>query len=134
MKIAPTVVTLAPIQPLEDKLEAVKVRPTVGVKLEDYLKQNPSQLLFAGPVSRAAARAGSKPGPPLSFGPNLKLRPFPTLSAAVTAPTPGITSALGTIPSSITKTTQVMSLLDACRGPIEELAKTRPGLDTPLDV
>jgi hypothetical protein len=133
MKIAPRITSFAPTQPLEYKLEAVKVRPAVGVKLEDYLKENPSPILFAGPLSRAAANAGFKPGAPLTLGPNFKFRPFVALSGAAAAPTPGPAAKSPTTPSSIAKAAQVVSLLDACRGPFDELAKTHPGLDAPLD-
>src|SRR6202008_1697969 len=104
--------------------------------LQDYLKQNPSGLFFAGPMSRVAAKAGYPLGAPLTVGSNLKLHPLVSpaalagpisLPSAAASPSPAI-------PYSITKTTQAVGLLEAFRGAVEELAKPHPGLDTPLDI
>ena len=134
MQIAPAIVTLAPTQPLNYKLEPVTLRSTISLKLQDGLRQTPSQLLIAGPLSRAAANAGFKLGTPLTFAPGLKLRPFATLPAAPVGLISGRRAAPAAIPASIAKTAQVASLLEASRGPIEEWAKTHSGFDTSLDV
>jgi hypothetical protein len=130
MKIAPSTAipaaTSAATTSLDFLLEAPKIRAPIAVKLEDYLKQNPSQLLYAGPISRAAASAGFKPGAPISFGSNLKLRPTGLMSSVTASP--------AAIPSSVAKAAEVASLLEAVRGPLEEFAKTHSALDTPLDI
>jgi len=139
MKIPPTIVTYARTLPSDYKLDAVKVLPTIGVKLADYLDQNRSQLFFAGSLGQAAANAGFKLAKPLPLGASLNLHTFPVSSAAVGGPIFGSTSESATVPSSVIKSSiakpaQVASLLDAFRGPVEELAKTHPGLESPLDI
>lgn len=82
---------------------------------------------------RAGARAGRGLGAaafPVTSG--LKLHPLlklPITPEAVSNPPSG----LRPIPSSFVKVTQAVSLLDAFRELGEEVAKTHPGLDTPLD-
>lgn len=111
---------------IEYRLEALKIRAPIAVKLEDYLKQNPSQFLYSGPISRAAASAGFRPGAPISFGQDLKLRPAGPIATDIAKSTE--------IPSPVAKAAQVASLMEAARGPLQEWAKTHSGFDTSLDV
>jgi hypothetical protein len=62
----------------------------------------------------------------------LKLHPLLKLPITPEA-VPNPPSGLRPIPSSFVKVTQAVSLLDAFRELGEEIAKTHPGLDTPLD-
>jgi hypothetical protein len=199
MAITPQIVTFAPSAPPEYRpqytQETFKVGPAIAGRLSDYLKQNPSQILFAG-TSRApdpagvlaaanlawseilkpqsgpaagakvedrkptpaldaiwaglrageGAKAGFGLGAPLVIGRNLKTYGIPVSRFAVPPIPEGLISPgpiVGastkqakipvTIPSSVLRATQAVSYLEVFRDPVEEFAKTHPGLDTPLD-
>jgi hypothetical protein len=132
--ILPQITTFAPGVPAEYALEAARVRAPVAANLERYMKQNPQHVLMGGSLTRAALAAGWTPAAPVTLGSNLKFRPVPASSIGSLVRGQETASALPAVPDAIAKASQVAGLLEACRGPMEEFAKTHTSLDTPLDV
>lgn len=128
------------------KVEAVTVRPEVSVKIGDYLNQHSTQLLVSGSLGLTgfgtglpgSTLGGLSPFASLSLGPKLNLQPYSALASlhppVSSAPVLNSGARAATLSSGVVKTAEVVSLMEAFRGPIEELAKTHAALDTPLDV
>lgn len=132
-KPIPQYTTFAPTAPPEYKLEVVALRPDISSRLEDYLRKSPSRFLVGDELSRTFYEAGLSLGPRQRFNANLTFRAISDAPVFKAAPKSSVGKSVA-IPSSIIKTAQAIELVDALRGPIEELAKSHPGLDTPLDV
>ena len=75
--------------------------------------------------------AGWLTGKPLTLGSNFTFRPITAAPPSVAHPA---ARAMPAIPQVVAKTAQVASLVDACRAPMEEFAKTHSSFDTSLDV
>ena len=136
-----------PVEPAEQKLSAVQVRSAVGLKFESQLKLNPALFYLGegfGGVRSATGLlggAGLHLGAPIVLSPNVSLRPFLPLLPMTNQTTAQTTSQTGVqkgvspeSPSALVKATQVITLMDALRGPAEQLAKTHPAFDDPLDI
>jgi hypothetical protein len=153
MKLGSSGPTITPVASPKPKMEAVPLSSAVGGVLEDYLRRNPSQILLGGSLGLAAAKAGVTQGEPLMLGAKLNLHAFPyafgaaglmagagAQPGAVPTLTPAAALGLQPVPlpgskvPSIVTVAKAASLVDAMRGPVEELAKTHPALDTPLDI
>ena len=109
MKIAPRSVTSRPPTPDDLKLEAAPVQPTVAAMLADYLKRNPGQVLFQGPMGAVLQTQGWKLGSPLKVGSGLSFRPIAGCPAAnlrsqpvAARPAPPMTSSVA-LSSDLTK-------------------------------
>ncbi len=106
-------------------------QPAIGAQPDSSPKPSPARdVILAG--LRASANTSRGLGTPFPVASGLKLHPLlklPLATEAMTAPPSG----LRPMPSSFVKVTQAVSLLDAFRELGEEVAKTHPGLDTPLD-
>jgi len=111
----------------EEKLEAVKIPPLMAVKLEGYLKQNPTeQILLAGLRAGASANAGFSLGVPLTLRPNLKLHPYSTIPTDSGLISDAV-RASGAKTASSANATQLAHGWDALRVPVEQLAKSHAG-------
>lgn len=106
--------------------EAKAVSPAVAKLLEKQLRSG-SPILVSGPATRLASSAGWKVGASVALGPKLSLRPV--LGGAGAAPASGV--AWRQAPAGAVRAGELAEVL---RGPLEELAKTYPGLDGALSV
>lgn len=134
--MAPKMVTWAPGSAGDYTFEAVAVRPQLGKQLEKHAGSFGAPFLVSGPMTRVAANAGWKTGAPVLLGAGLKFRPVTSFAGGIpaappTALTQGAAGAWREAPAGLVKTGE---LAEALRGPLEELAKTVPGLDASISV
>lgn len=117
-------------------VEAAKLAPGLGPGLGEYLRLNPAHFLLSGAAIQAGLGQRWLAGQPITLGTNLVFQPM----AAPRGETPAASTAPGEVRAEtpmlpvIARAAQVAGLVDACRGPMEEFAKTHSNLDTSLDV